>query len=890
MKQFKRVIPPLLAGLLTLLLFTVGYAVFKLYPLGGKTIAWCDMNQQAVPLLLQMKEILRSGESLTYTTLSAGGMNFWGVFFFFLSNPLSFVVLLTDLRADFLMNLLVPLKLALCAGTAAVWLRYRSPKLPSVFQVLLALMYGCSGYGLFYYQNLMWLDVQAMLPLMLIAVDKLLHGKRNLPYILALSVIIILNFYTGYMVVLFLLLYIALRIWFYVPKAERGETALRFWICNLLAAMLTAFVWFPTLLQVTASARSSNLIASVQSGVVVDALPDKISLLGCTALAFAAYFLLWQYRDENEKSHLRRRVIAILFLPAMLIDPINRMWHMGSYQAFPFRWCFIPLLLLLTFSTFLLTFDISEHQHKKTAAVLPTLLLIVYAAVAMILYRTKKKELTSYVTSLWVSEIGCLWMFLPTLLAAVIYGLCILRFRKGKLSLRSCAVILCAMFCGEFALNFTCYMGAAGNIDSSYPTAMAAAHQIDDSDGFYRVRLAKKYTHANMVGALGYPSLSHYTSLTREDYLEGMKKFGYTSYWMEVSATGGTVLSDAVWNVRYLLGQNWDFSPEMNRVWTNGVLTYAKNDIQLPLGVVTQQNPAEIADLPSGSRSGIQNTIAERMLGVSDLVTDYEITETEKLSIEKDTDTGMIHCQLDDEETVGALTYTFHVEDEQALYFDLFSLTGTQIYNPRKNAATIYFNGSRIESEYPDNALNGMVYLGTVSDKDVKVRVLIEKSFDCESLGVCGFHMETLRSACENAVGATVNYDGKGRYTAHSEAAEPSLLVLAIPYDEGFSAKVNGQSAEVFRVNTCMTAVQVPAGAADVSLDFVPRGLRCGELLSVLGILLTTLWLSVRRAVDAKHKLKFLRQAALWAVSGAFVLVILLVYIAPCVIFIIGLF
>ena len=47
--------PPAAAFLVVLLLF----GICGLYPLGEKTLAWCDMRQQVAPLLLDLKNILK---------------------------------------------------------------------------------------------------------------------------------------------------------------------------------------------------------------------------------------------------------------------------------------------------------------------------------------------------------------------------------------------------------------------------------------------------------------------------------------------------------------------------------------------------------------------------------------------------------------------------------------------------------------------------------------------------------------------------------------------------------------------------------------------------------------------------------------------------------------
>ena len=66
-------------------LFTVCvlFAVFfksGLYPFGEGSIAWCDMRQQCIPLLDDLKDILDGKESVLFNMKNASGMNFWGVF------------------------------------------------------------------------------------------------------------------------------------------------------------------------------------------------------------------------------------------------------------------------------------------------------------------------------------------------------------------------------------------------------------------------------------------------------------------------------------------------------------------------------------------------------------------------------------------------------------------------------------------------------------------------------------------------------------------------------------------------------------------------------------------------------------------------------------------
>lgn len=62
---------------------------YNMYPFGQGSIAWCDMNQQGIPLLMNFKDMLSGKDYLFFSMQNAGGMSFWGVFCFFLSNPFS---------------------------------------------------------------------------------------------------------------------------------------------------------------------------------------------------------------------------------------------------------------------------------------------------------------------------------------------------------------------------------------------------------------------------------------------------------------------------------------------------------------------------------------------------------------------------------------------------------------------------------------------------------------------------------------------------------------------------------------------------------------------------------------------------------------------------------
>ena len=82
------------------------------------------------------------------------------------------------------------------------------------------------------------------------------------------------------------------------------------------------------------------------------------------------------------------------------------------------------------------------------------------------------------------------------------------------------------------------------------------------------------------------------------------------------------------------------------------------------------------------------------------------------------------------------------------------------------------------------------------------------------------------------------------------ELEKPALLFFSIPFDVGWSVLVDGRPATLDKVDFGMTGILLDKGAHDVKLDFRPRLLKLGIVVSAIGIAvyLTLLaWSHLRR-------------------------------------------
>lgn len=83
---------------------------------------------------------------------------------------------------------------------------------------------------------------------------------------------------------------------------------------------------------------------------------------------------------------------------------------------------------------------------------------------------------------------------------------------------------------------------------------------------------------------------------------------------------------------------------------------------------------------------------------------------------------------------------------------------------------------------------------------------------------------------------ATVRSAHGDRTVIEVETSHPALVVLPNPDYPGWSVRVDGQSAEIVRVDASFQAVLVPAGASVVEFDFAPSFLGLAMLVTALAV------------------------------------------------------
>lgn len=859
---------------------------FGFFPFGTRTVAWADMNQQVVPLLCQFKDILDGKAGMLLSFKNSGGMNFWGVFFFFLASPFSLLVKFIR-KEDMLlfMNILVVIKMMCCSASACFYfIRSKEHKSLGAAEItLLGFIYAVSGYVMLFYQNVIWLDVMYLFPLLLLSIEYMLEKKGSaVPYTVLMAAVVAVNYYLGYMVVLFVMLFVALYAGVLIKRGEEESSpaCLRFISGSALAALMSAVVWLPSFMQYLTSGRKTSLTENLRSGEFITDYETVFPVIMCSSalLLLAALDLKRKPNRKPSDIHRQRLFMTALMLVPIFIEPINKMWHTGSYMAFPARYAFMTVFMLMILAAYTL------GKNKKTEPDSTTALIWTGEGLALagLFWFVTARFITQNTNILGVYTLGLngnefsFKAFMRLLLLGLIVAVSAYFTYKKILIPKKAFVLLLGVLTMFETINYSrIYMTFSGvRNEDTYALqreVLDLSDRIED-DSFYRVKTSGKLFDYNMIGAMDYNSIGSYTSLNDQNYLFTMKRLGYTSVWMEIGTCGGTELTDALLSVGYQI----DHDHKKDTVYSYDTYFINPNSYKLPLGICLDSLP-ENSDIPEDySREQTQSFVSETLLG-RDVIEHFDPSEGGyKLS-----EDGRYSFREGD-----ILVYRIPVRGRRTIYFDCFDRLSTDLSEPIYETFMVQANGRLINSAYPYSKDNGVLKIGTFEDENVTIQLTVLQSAECRSFGMFTVDLDSLTEGIELSEGCDLHEIKNGLEGAADVPTQKTVL-LSVPYSEGFTLRVNGEKTELREALSGFMAFDIPAGHSDIRLTFRPRGFVLGAVTSVIGIAAFVALCILKKRRPAKEeaglteKQLFIGRVSAYVTVGLGILIFIAVYIVP---------
>lgn len=892
----------LIPGIFVILILSITYSINNLYPFGPNSIAWCDMKQQTIPMMLLFKDVLSGEQSIFFHMGNAGGTNFWGIFFFFVSSPFSLLMIfIKKIDIVVMMNVFVAFKMALAGIFSMVMFKKVFTGISVFPAVILSTLYAFCGFALMFNQNLIWLDMLYLLPLLILGLYRIIYIGKYRTFVLAFSCMLFVNYYMSFMIAIFIALSSSLLLFFRKQstsknsentyKLEKRIGLISF--STIISVLATSFVWLPSFLQYLSSARKIAILDTIKSGSINAPYETTLSTIFATSLILVIIPLILLNANKIIPPFKLNVLFTILLIP-LVIEPINKMWHTGSYQAFPARYSYITIMLGLLIIGYYFSksnyFDmtdpddeiknknsneiISENSNKPGLGYLIISSLITVSAAFFIIYLLiyKRDSLDEYTSTLWADNTSFLYLLLAFAILGTVYSILII-FRHLKLITGSAFMIMFAFLIAvELLFNTGIYLGYTSNDTSGYANIFDMESRIEIHKGAiqsassyynggvdrfrkepYRVKTHNKYFDVNLLGGLNMPTLNTYSSLTSIDYLTVMKKLGFSSYWMEVSASQGSKFSDAFMGNRYEIFNNSDFNGRFlsgSVIYRNNEYKIVENKAALDIGMVLSEKAlSAIRNIPDNDRFSIQNTLFQAITGSKDnLFTQYSPWSFNNISIDKTTD-GLNQITKLSDTGPFILDYTIEISNREVLYFDCFDKVSNSLVEHVNDSFSITVNGTNLQSSYPNKQVNGLLELGEFENEMVNIRIELLKNVSAQSFGVAGLDVDMMNDMLLIIKNVTpisqISQKGNSlnitfsNVSNNSTGVEDKYLLLTVPYEGDVKAIIDGTDrVNVERVFGPLIAVKIPGDIKSIKFNFYPDDILPGLVISIIGILI----------------------------------------------------
>jgi len=723
-----------------------------------------------------------------------------------------------------------------------------------------ALLYSFSGYVLFVgTRHPSFIMAMIYAPIFFIGVDMVLRKKR--PYLLIITTFIVAltGFYLLYKITIFLVVYTIIRIHhLHERKFWRNlfPSGIKVAFCYLLGLMMSSVVFIPSILGLFSSSERaavwpSNLwftnfqayVSRFVNSISVTFAWDSISMAAIIMLAIAA--LIVKKTDTRDKYYLLS-FLAFAFL--VLVIPFGG-FIMNGFGYASGRWAFL-LTLIISFITVYALPRILDGGRRELVAISTIVVLYGY----IVIFNDANRHIYSLLA----------FGMLTLTFASILVG-------KGLKAPKGVSVLLLTTIVSInlIANTYFMYSDKLGNyIEDFMPrnTTLAAYNalptlpdEIRASDNsFYRLDMQFNY-YANSSRIQNYNSLNVYSNQINGLISEGFIDFDVFpirfSFCLRGGFDGRTVLN-ALSSVKYYTRHRGNQSTTVPFGYAHYLdserqETYI-NNYYLPIGYTYDKSISyEEFDL-------LEHGVAKQEAMMQAVVV-YGVFANEQsanlhfsskdiaFTVEED---GLIWEDgiLSIEHDYASFAVSFDGIPNSETYVLLTGFDSGTVFETRIAFSTP--DVSKVENVPLSRSImsfgrtNHLVNIGFSEEPQTTVTIAFERkgTYTLDDIQVFCYPMESYPDQVlalktdhlENVVIESTKVSGD------ISLQEDKFLVFSIPYCDGWSAKVNGQPAELLRANIMYMALQLDAGEHEIELSFFPPGLIIGAVTSIIGLVVFT--------------------------------------------------
>ena len=357
----------ILAFILPILIFCFALFSMNIYPFGKISLRISDA-------LIQYPAFFESLKHLSLFTFNIGlGENYFPTFVSYLNNPLNLLYFFFNKENfDLFYVILVFIKIGLIGLTMNILLNYK--KEYNKKSIIFSTIYALSDFITIYYWNYQFLDAVYMLPLIMIGIDKIVNEDKNIMYYLTLTYMIIIHYYTAYMICLFSVIYFFFLLYnCNLKKEDKKKRIIKFFVTSLFCGLTSAYILVPTIFSLF-QGRShymskTNLFGINSYGITSlynfnigsfyarDYFASFFSVFGYISIFVMLLVILSFFSKKNTKKYKKSvLVVLIIYLLSITFNFFYFGWHLFQEPVgLPgrFVFCFDAFLVLVAYNFYL---------------------------------------------------------------------------------------------------------------------------------------------------------------------------------------------------------------------------------------------------------------------------------------------------------------------------------------------------------------------------------------------------------------------------------------------------------------------------------------------------------------------------------------------------------
>ena len=867
------------AFFLPALILFAAYAAFKVYPFGDMSVLVLDLSGQYVYYFENLRDVLHGvGSPFISWSRNLSG-EIMGIYAYYLASPFTLIPMILP-RSMITESLLI---MQLCkVGAAAVtffyYLKHSKDCRPGTCMIF-SMLYSLMGYMIVQLMNPMWLDGLIYLPLIVIGIERIIDDNRWLPFIIPLALMYMANFYIGWMITFFSIVYFIY--YYFAGKRNYVHSFKSFFFAGMkfasggaIAAATAAWVLVPLYYSLKLGKfEFSNpdytlktqfefidFFKNMLPNVYDTCPPEGSPVIYCgvlTVILLPLFFL-------NSKIRFRQKMglgmTLLTIAGSMYLSTVDLAWH--GFQVpnwLPYRYSFTFSFIMLIMAA--MTFERLEGITVKE---------LMGSAFALGFYALYVNKQGFDGVDVWLSVWYCIGF-------TIVYGV-ILRFIKqsGRAARRILTLVMGIFIAGELFSSslsnmYAIHKDVTYSRYSSYNRLITLGRktvsEIYETDpfeesGFYRIEKNHHRT-VNDAMAMGNFGISHSSSTLNAAPIQFLRRLGFSYGGHYIKYKGSTYVTDALLGIKYVMEKAEKPQPEKDEetgeiikeadpvtipenksydelMFTSeddkDIFAVYKNPNALPLAFMSDDAILDVTlglDDPFANQNRILSSL------ISDEYTEYfkEIPITDIIPENAVKSTYGTHTKYVPEVQGrnSHIEFILSVPNSDMLYFYMPSSYEREVNLwLNKDFLDYYFEQGKMAIQTlgrfaPGEEISLIVTItekkNEVLYKDVMFRYLDEELFK-EAL-------EKVRSQ------GTLEIDSwsEDHITGSINASKDGIMFTTISWEPGWTIKVDGVKTEPVKVCDALIGVPLTAGEHEIEMSFFPEGLSVGIICSISGII-----------------------------------------------------